>query len=86
MNYDLPEVYALLEQLAKARAAEGGPGPFETFVIPNAAPSRELYEDLAERGVTSTVGPAWGYADRAFASLESKRDAIAEFGANFIRR
>ncbi len=86
MNYDLPEVYALLEQLAKARAAEGGPGPVETFVIPNAAPSRELYEDLAERGVTSTGGPAWGYADRAFASLESKRDAIAEFGANFIRR
>jgi probable F420-dependent oxidoreductase len=87
MNYDLPEVHELLDALAVAREAAGTGGrheTFETFVIPNAAPSRELYEDLAARGVTSTVGAAWGYADRAFSSLEAKRDAIAAFGDAFI--
>jgi probable F420-dependent oxidoreductase len=84
MNYDLPEVYELLEALRKARAAAGSREPFETFVIPNAAPSHELYADLAARGVTSTVGSAWGYADRAFASLEAKRQAIAAFSAEYI--
>ncbi len=86
MNYDLPEVYELLEALRKARAAADSSEPFETFVIPNAAPSRELYADLAARGVTSTVGSAWAYADRDFASLEAKRAAINAFAAKFIQR
>jgi probable F420-dependent oxidoreductase len=90
MNYDLPEIHELLAALADARAAHEAAGGkprehFETFVIPNAEPSTELYEDLASRGVTSTVGSAWAYADRAFSSLEAKRDAISDFGARFIR-
>ncbi len=89
MNYDLPEVYALLEDLA-VRLAERPDSRdsererFEVFVIPNAEPSEALYEDLAGRGVTATMGMAWGYNDRAFASLEAKRDAIAAFGARFL--
>ena len=89
MNYDLPEVHALLEALGEARErrdAETGshhPG-FETFVIANAAPSGELYEDLSRRGVTSTAGAAWPYADRRLASLEAKRDAIARFAEEFL--
>ena len=89
MNYELPELYALLNALFKARdahTAAGGahPADFETFVIPNAAPSSELYEDLTSRGVTSTAGSAWGYADRAFASIEAKCEAIERFAESFI--
>ena len=84
MNYALPEVYALLEALERAREAAGSRDPFETFVIPEAEPSRDLYQDLAARGVTSTVGAAWGYADRSFGALEAKRDAIARFADAFI--
>ena len=85
MNYDLPEAYALLGALDAAKRDAGTGDEFETFLIPNAPPSQELYEDLAARGVDSTVGAAWGYADRTFASLESKREAIARFADDFIR-
>jgi len=91
MNYDLPELYQLLERLERARAAREAatgvarPARFETFAIANAAPSPELYADLERRGVTSTVGAAWGYADRAFASLDSKLDAIDAFARRFLR-
>lgn len=89
MNYDLPEVYALLDGL-KARLkvreeAKGGQaGPFEVFVIPNAEPTPELHQDLAERGVTATTGMAWAYKDRDFASLEAKKDAMSAFAERFI--
>ena len=89
MNYDLPEIYALLEDLqgrlsARRSAGHAVPESFEVFVIPNAEPSELLYEDLAGRGVTATMGSAWAYNDRAFASLESKRSAIERFAERFI--
>ena len=95
MNYELPEVHALLEDLAKRRAAHATPAPdpasarpegqrFEVFVIPNAEPSEALYEDLERRGVTATMGMAWGYNDRSFASLEAKRSAIEAFADRFL--
>jgi len=84
MNYDLPECRELLAALRAVRERKGLREPFETFVIPNAAPSVALYDELAELGVTSTVGSAWGYADRAFTALEAKRDAIAAFAQQFI--
>ena len=90
MNSDLSEVHALLDARPRARAAYAEAGgevrePFETFVIPNAAPSAELYADLARRGVTSTVGSAWGYADRAYAALDAKLEAIEAFSEAFVR-
>ena len=89
MNYDLPEVHTLLEDLTERLAARPSsqssePERFEVFVIPNAEPSEALYEDLARRGVTATMGMAWGYNDRAFASLEAKREAIAAFAERFL--
>jgi probable F420-dependent oxidoreductase len=90
MNYDMPEIYALLDSLREAKNryedfAEARHAGFETFVIPNAAPSTELYQELASLGVTSTAGGAWGYADRAFASLAAKRDAIEGFSGRFMQ-
>ncbi|MEZ4217488.1 MAG: TIGR03619 family F420-dependent LLM class oxidoreductase [Myxococcota bacterium] len=89
MNYDLDEAFGLLDALARARDARAAAGfapppRFETFLIPNAAPSRALYDRLEQRGVTSTAGAAWGYADRAFASLDAKLEAIAAFGRRII--
>lgn len=91
MNYDLPEVHGLLDDLQRrleARRAETGEAKedFEIFVIPNAEPSEALYEDLSERGVHATMGMAWAHRDRRFASLAAKTDALHEFGRRFIER
>jgi len=90
MNYDLPEIHALLAdlqaRLARQRDATGETkADFEVFVIPNAEPSEALYEGLAKRGVTSTMGSAWAYGDKRVASLGAKIDAIGAFGERFIR-
>jgi probable F420-dependent oxidoreductase len=89
MNYDLPEVYSLLkdldERLAVRRAeGDGVADPFEVFVIPNAEPTESVYQDLEAHGVTGTMGSAWAYNDRAFASLGAKLSAIKIFAERFI--
>lgn len=89
MNYDLPEVHQLLKDLEgrlQTRRAAGQPvaDPFEVFVIPNAEASEALYQDLAARGVTGTIGSAWAYMDRAYTSLDAKKGAIAAFAERFI--
>ena len=87
MNYGLDEVHALLDRLAAIRSRQAASEkPFEVFVIPNAAPSPELYRDLAARGVSATMGFAWPGRDPAFASLDAKRDALRRFAAAQIQR
>jgi probable F420-dependent oxidoreductase len=89
MNYDLPEIHALLDDLARRLArrrdatGESNVG-FEVFVIPNAEPSEALYEGLAKHGVTATMGSAWPYGDRSAASLGAKIDRIGAFAERFI--
>lgn len=90
MNYDLPEIHALTAdlqtRLARHRDATGeAKAGFEVFVIPNAEPGEALYEDLAKRGVTATMGSAWAYGDRSAASLAAKIDRIGAFAERFIR-
>jgi probable F420-dependent oxidoreductase len=89
MNYGLEEIDGLLSRLAMLRSAHverHGPGelPFETLVIPNALPSRGLYEGLAERGVTSTVCMPWMVGDPAMASFDAKYDAMAAFADAYL--
>jgi alkanesulfonate monooxygenase SsuD/methylene tetrahydromethanopterin reductase-like flavin-dependent oxidoreductase (luciferase family) len=90
MNYDLPEIHALLEdlqrRLARERDASGeAKRGFEVFVIPNAEPSEMLYEGLAKRGVTATMGSAWAYGDRSASSLGAKIDRIEAFADRYLR-
>jgi probable F420-dependent oxidoreductase len=88
MNYDLPEISALLKQLHVERERHvketGARGPFETLVLANAEPSEQLYRDLAAQGVTSTLAPAWPFGDRSYAALERKRAAIEAFARRFL--
>ena len=85
MNYELEEAHSLLKALEAARKDTQPQDHFETFLIPNAPPSRALFDDLSARGVSSTVGAAWEYADRTFSSLDSKRAAISRFSDRFIQ-
>ena len=88
MNYDPEEIPLLLRKLALERRrhveACGTEGPFETLVLSNAAPSRELYRDLEGLGVTSTIGIAWPLGDPAFAPLARKCAAMEAFGAAYF--
>lgn len=83
MNYPLEEIDVLLGTLAEERkrvaGERGAEQPFETMVIPNAMPSRSLDEQLAAKGVTSTIALAWPVGDPAFASIDAKRDAMASY-------
>jgi probable F420-dependent oxidoreductase len=89
MNYDRDEIPPLLRRLREERRrhveATGASGPFETLVLANAEPSRELYRDLEAQGVTSTIALAWPFADPAFAPLERKLAAMEAFGAVHLR-
>jgi len=90
MNYDVDEVNGLLDSLSSrldARRAAGKPVPedYQVFVIANAEPSEALFADLAGRGVTATMGQAWGYQDRSCASVDAKKRAMDAFAARFIR-
>jgi alkanesulfonate monooxygenase SsuD/methylene tetrahydromethanopterin reductase-like flavin-dependent oxidoreductase (luciferase family) len=84
MNYDLDEIDHLLPKLRAARARHldnGGDAsvPFETLVIPNALPSRDLYRSLEEKGVNSTVCVGWAMGDPSAASLSAKRAGMEAF-------
>ncbi len=86
MNYGLDEIDVLLGRLAAVRAEAGQPGaPFEVFVIPNALPSQGLYEDLAAKGVTSTMALPWPPGDPAHDPIGAKLEALERFAAEFIR-
>ncbi len=82
MNYDLPEVERLLVRLAQIREeADDQREDFEIFVIPNAVPSRQLLDDLAGAGVTSTMVMPWVPGDGAVAGVEAKREAMEQAAA-----
>jgi probable F420-dependent oxidoreductase len=88
MNYDADEIPVLLERLALERRRHvghsGATGSFETLVLSNDAPSRQLYRDLEAQGATSTIGIAWPLGDPDFASLERKRTAMEAFAASYF--
>jgi probable F420-dependent oxidoreductase len=85
MNYPLDEIGELLKRLATYRdEVAAGKDPFEVFVIPNALPSLDLYRQLEDMGVTSTMGMGWYPGDPAAASMEAKRAGAGRFSEQFI--
>jgi probable F420-dependent oxidoreductase len=90
MNYDVDEVDVLLANLSEERKRfidSGGDAtkPFETLVIANALPTRDLYRSLEAKGVTSTVCMGWELGSPAAASLAAKRASMEKFAEAFIR-
>jgi probable F420-dependent oxidoreductase len=84
MNYDLDEIDHLLPKLRDERTRHIDAGgnadtPFETLVIANAVPTRDLYRSLADRGVTSTVCVGWALGDPSAATLSAKRASMEAF-------
>jgi probable F420-dependent oxidoreductase len=88
MNYDEAEIPGLLRTLGEARRRHveqtGARGPFETFVLPNAPPSRQLFRDLEAQGVGGTIAVAWPFGDPTYAPFERKRAAIEDFAAKYL--
>ena len=54
------------------------------MVIPNAMPTPQIFDELAEKGVTSTVCMPWNLGDPAIAPVGAKIDAMATFAEQFI--
>ena len=82
MNYDLDEMWALLDRLGEVRVEIPSPvAGFETLVIPNAVPDADLYAEMAARGVTSTITMPWYPGDPTVASIDDKRRALAATAA-----
>lgn len=89
MNYSLDEIDVLLDALHDARARSFDAGvdaakPFETMVIPNVVPTPQIFHELAEKGVTSTVCMPWNLGDPLIAPVGAKIDAMATFAKHFI--
>jgi probable F420-dependent oxidoreductase len=85
MNYPLDEIGQLLKQLSACRdGVSTDAGPFEVFVIPNALPSLDLYRQLEDMGVTSTMGMGWHPDESPTLSLEAKRAGAGRFSEQFI--
>lgn len=83
MDYPLEDVWRLLDELAaeRRRAADEGRargGPFEVLVIPQSEPSPALHDDLAARGVTSTVAVAWALGAATFDEKIAGMEAYAD--------
>jgi alkanesulfonate monooxygenase SsuD/methylene tetrahydromethanopterin reductase-like flavin-dependent oxidoreductase (luciferase family) len=89
MNYDLDEVWSLLDRLAEIRAETSAVAPHRssrppmTMVIPNALPSPELHEELAARGVTATISMPWYPGDASHAPLDAKVAALGAWAERF---
>jgi probable F420-dependent oxidoreductase len=83
MDYPYDDMMAQLDrvqELRRRRADEVGPParPPQTLVVtvPPPAPSPDLHERLAERGVTATIAIPWYPGDPAYAKIEDKRSAM----------
>jgi probable F420-dependent oxidoreductase len=80
MNYGLDEIEVLLGRLRHRRALHGTDGaPFETLVIPNALPSRDVYGRLEEWGVTATGWTPSLLGDAAYATFPATRASMEAF-------
>ena len=77
MNHDPAEIERLLRRLAELREEAGDDrADFEVFVIPNAAPSRQLLDDLAGAGVSATMVVPWVPGDPSGRDLAGKVEAM----------
>ena len=60
-------------------------GNFRRFVIPETAPTHDVYRQLEDWGVDGTVALCWGIDDPAFFPLEKKLEGMQAFADTYLR-
>ena len=90
LDFPLDAIPGVVEKVRGAlevekRSAAGAPeAPFEIILSPQTEPSRDLYRQLEEMGVTGVILPSWALQEGDFSSLEAKRRQLEGFAEAFF--
>ena len=83
----IPEVVAKVRAAVEKEGRRFAGAPDEAFEIilsPRAEPSRELYAQLGDMGVTGVILPAWALMEGDFSTVEAKRRQLEAFAEAFL--
>lgn len=80
----LEQLPGIMNSIYELRAQYKRSGPFETIIGMNETPSRELFEEMAELGVTSAVSYPFKYTLGERSSLIDKQNLMRDFAQTFI--
>ncbi len=90
LDFAVDEIPSVISRIRRAldqeqRRFAGAPDePFEIVLSPRAEPSRELYAQLEEMGVTGVVLPAFSLLEGDHTTLEAKRARLERFADRFL--
>lgn len=90
LDFAIEEIPDVISRVQGALAAEqrrfaGDPeSAFEIILSPRAEPSRALYAQLEEMGVTGVILPAFSLLEGDYSTLEAKRDRLERFADAFF--
>jgi probable F420-dependent oxidoreductase len=90
LDFAVQEIPGVVEEIQQALKVEqrslacDPDAPFEIILSPRAEPSRELYRQLEEMGVTGVILPSWALMEGDFASVDSKRQQLERFAESFF--
>lgn len=90
LDFALEEIPGVVSQLRtaleqeKRSAATAPDAPFEILLSPRVEPSRDLYRQLEDMGVTGVILPSWSLLEGDFASLDAKRAQLDQFASDFF--
>jgi probable F420-dependent oxidoreductase len=83
----IPEVVGQVRAAVEKEGRRFAGAPDEAFEIilsPRAEPSRELYSQLEDIGVTGVILPAWSLMEGEFSTVEAKRRQLGGFAEAFF--
>lgn len=90
MKYPVEEIRQLITALNVERQryvddhGEGGI-PFRRYVMPDAIPSRDVYQQLEDWGLDGVVAMVWYAGEAHYGSLEAKLEAMQQFADRYIK-
>ena len=90
LDFAVGEIPAVISRIRSAlgrqqRRFAGAPDEaFEIILSPRAQPSRELYRELEEMGVTGVILPAFSLLEGDYSTLDAKRERLERFAEEFF--
>ncbi len=90
LDFAIEEIAPIVERVRRAlddekRSQAGVPdAPFEIILSPRKEPSRDLYRQLEDTGVTGVILPAWSLMDGDYSSVEAKHRKLESFAEAFF--